>query len=156
MALAFGLSAFSFVSYQVRSGMERAAYYQEQEERSAKGGMIFSGPYCYPDPHPRRLQLLAFLTGVSALAIAYGKGNILPATLLLVTSYMHGLWYRYTQETLAMAELYVPKNYDSFFLNASILDLAAIGLTTVAAMAFTAKVVGNILNRDQDVKKKYI
>ncbi len=156
MALAFGLSAFSFVSYQVRSGMELAAYYQEQEERRAKGGMIFSGPYCYPDPHPRRLLLLAFLTGVTALAIAYGKGNILPASLLLITTYLHGLWYRYTQETLAMTELYVPKNYDSFFLNASILDLAAIGLTTVAAMAFTAKVVGNILNRNQDVNKKYI
>lgn len=156
MALAFGLSVFSFVSHQVRSGMERAAYYQEQEERRAKDGMIFSGPYCYPDPHPKRLLLLAFLTGVTALAIAYGKGNILPATLLIVITYMHGRWYRDTQETLAMAELYVPRNYDSFFLNASILDLAAIGLTAVAAIAFTAKVVGNILNRDRDVKKEYI
>lgn len=156
MALAFGLSVFSFVSYQVRSGMERAAYYQEQEERRAKGGMTISGPYCYPDPHPRRLLLLAFLTGVIALAIAYGKGNILPTTLLIITTYMHGRWYRDTQETLAMAELYVPKNFDSFFLNASIVDLAAIGLTAVAAIAFTAKVVGNILNRERDVKKEYI
>lgn len=147
VALAFGFSAFGFLSYTVSAEMERAAYYREQETRRAEGKITFSGPYCYPDPHPGFLLKMTFLIGVTTLIIAFGKGNRFPTALLLLTTWIYGGWYSETQKTLAMSEYYMPDGFEAYFLNASFHDVVAVGLVVFAATAFTAKAIGSVVDR---------
>lgn len=147
VALAFGFSAFGFLSYTVSAEMERAAYFREQETRRAEGKIVFSGPYCYPDRHPGFLFKMTFLIGITTLVIAFGKGNIFPTALLLLTTWIYGGWYSETQERLAMSEYYVPVGFESYFLNASFHDVVAVGLVVLAATAFTARAIGSVVDR---------
>jgi hypothetical protein len=128
--LAF-VSAFGgCVSYEVRADIKRDAYFREQAQDRANGLPNFTGPYCFPDPHPRILRSIVLLT-FSVFALLFFCRNslmALPAAILSFSAYP--FWYRDTKSNLGMAELYEAKGIDNYLLNAGTLDVVSGILTT--------------------------
>jgi hypothetical protein len=145
--VALGFASYSFASYSIKAEIKRTAYYAEQELIRQNGGITFSGPYCYPDPHPPRLLGFAFLIGITALVIRYGKGNVAPATLAMFTTWLFGKWYYWTQLAISYAESAQVEGLDRYFYDASLYDIAVLILMSFVALNFTANSLRSFVHR---------
>jgi hypothetical protein len=132
--LAFVSSAGGCLTYTIREDMKRNAYFREQEENGKRGLPSFAGPYCFPDPHPLLLRKVLLLTFITFLMILVFRNPIWAAPAALANFAIYPYWYWNTQKTLEMAELYVPKGFDVYFLNAGYLDLTAAILTSLITL----------------------
>jgi hypothetical protein len=144
--IAFALAGFSFMRYAVTEEIKRAAYYAEQEERRFAGEIMFSGPYCHPDPHPALLLRIFFFVGLTAGAIAWTKSNLLPAGLALHLTSTFGAWYSKTREMMSWAETDLVSGLDRYLYLATIHDIAVMGIILFVALYFSARVISSALS----------
>jgi hypothetical protein len=132
------ISLFAFLSslggcltYNIREEIKRAEYFRQQEGNRAKGGISFSGPYCYPDRHPPVLTKIV-LTSALVLFLIVAFRNPLWATPAAILSFAnYPLWYLRIQRELELSELFQASGLDVYFLNASVLDFFAALFTSL-------------------------
>ena len=129
--LAAGSSIAGLIYYNVNEAKKREAYFQEQEEKLAAGEVVFSGPYCYPDPHSPLLTKIVLNTAITFVLLFFLKNPAwsFPTALFSVSIYSY--WYLQTQRDLSLNSLYQPVWFDSYLLNASVLDLLS-GLASLS------------------------
>ncbi|HMO80963.1 MAG TPA: hypothetical protein PKD24_09235 [Pyrinomonadaceae bacterium] len=145
--VALGFASYSFADYTIKEEVKRTAFYAEQEWNSRNGGIVISGPYCYPDPHPGRLLGIAFLIGITALVIRYSRSNAVPAALALLTTWLFGGWYYWTRMAISFAESAEVKGLDRYFYNASPHDIAVMMMISFVALNFTARSLESVVHR---------
>lgn len=136
---AFFSSLGGCLTYNVREEIKRAEYFRQQAENRAKGGIYFSGPYCYPDRHPPVLTKIVLASALVVLLIVAFRNPLwaTPAAILSFANYP--LWYLRTQRDLELAESFQAVGLDLYFLNASVLDL--FGALFTSFLAFTLLVL---------------
>src|SRR5687767_14178990 len=101
---AFGSSVVSSVAYNQRVNAEIAAYEIEQAENKANYGISFSGPYCYPDRHPRFLFFISAIIAIGGVLLIICKNAVWSFLAFIVAFTFFPLWYWTTQRSLGMAE----------------------------------------------------
>lgn len=141
-ALALGFSVASSSAYKARDDAERAAYYQEQEETKANGGITFSGPYCYPDRHPGFLFGITVLIGGATFCLFWFKSPLwsMPASLLAFLMYPY--WYWWTWRAISMVESVDSiKGLDLYLYKANGFDLVVFSLLSLVIFIQSALVV---------------
>jgi hypothetical protein len=111
------------------------SYYREQEANRSKGLLTFSGPYCFPDPHPPILRKIVLLAGFTFILLLIFRNYFWAIPAALLTFAMYPYWYWDTQVTLSMAEFYEVQGIDLYFIRAGWLDLAGGFLTSVLAVS---------------------
>ena len=123
--IAFACSLASWVTYSAQENAKREAYYKEQEELKARGEMTFSGPYCYPDRHPRFLLLLSTFSVSGLLVLLIAKNVIWALPAFLSGLLMFPYWVWTTRWALSMAENPgVVEGLDRVLYRANSFDLA--------------------------------
>ena len=128
---AFAFSVASIFVDTDRETAKRDAYFQEQEEARATGGISFAGPYCFPDRHPQVLVWISILTGIAFLGSWFSKKALIPTLLSLATFSVFGYWCVDTQRGLAANESYVAEGFDLILYRANGYDVAALTLLSV-------------------------
>ncbi len=132
--LAFAFSIASIAVDTSRETIKRDAYYQEQQVSLANGGVKISGPYCFPDPHPRILYWISFLTGLTFLFSCLSKRSILSAIAALGAFLVFPYWYFDTQRFLTAWEWSRPIGIDGILYRANEFDLAVFALVSTLVL----------------------
>lgn len=132
--LAFVFSIGGILLDTAHETAKRDAYFQEQETALAEGRPVFAGPYCFPDPHPKTLYWISFLTGLSLLVSCHRRFWMFATLPVLGTISVFLYWYFDTQQLLISNEFFRPILIDRFLYRANFLDLGVLTLISSVLM----------------------
>lgn len=118
-------SLAGLIYFNVNEENKRQAYFQEQDEKRALGEPTFSGPYCYPNPHPQILTKIVLATLLTFCLLLFSRNPAWAFPSAIFSFGMFPYWYLQTQRDLELASLYEPVWFDRYLLDASVLDICA-------------------------------
>lgn len=145
-SLAFGFSLLSWSTYTVRESAKQEAFFRDQEKTRSEGGIIFSGPYCFPDKHPHFLLLNSLFLAINLVsAIIFRRPGLSFAPVVLAFS-IFPYWYYWTKNAVAINETVPLEQLDRIFYHANEFDVIVCALIS-AAMVLQGFILLNVLIR---------